>query len=435
MSKGTGSFLRIAIDGFRAVHSADISLDGITVLSGINGSGKSTVSKMAYSILKSVNEYNDLVFKYLEGRLERIADLMDNLGFSIFADPESDDDFFSFGDFLRINSLDDLQELSDKVNSFCERVLDYYLNNENEEKTGKLLRYKKMIASTLDADSEMGFRELLNKLQDRINEEIAKAKRLVFDRPIELVDDEIKQEFEDFQKNVSLYEYGEELYGSDINRVPIPHFVRQVFYIDTPFAVDSGTSDNWIELHHAFQHQNEFIDSPLADSIAQDIIGGNAKYRGRRSFVSRYVFKDRQGREFDLEQCATGFKSFSILQMLLRNGYVKENTLLILDEPEAHLHPQWIIEYARIIVLIHKTIGTKFLVSSHSPDMVSAIRYIAASEDCLDHLSFYCAKEYDETPGTYSYEYIGDDIEPIFESFNMSYDRLDNYTGVVENEE
>ena len=255
MSKGTGSFLRIAIDGFRAVHSADISLDGITVLSGINGSGKSTVSKMAYSILKSVNEYNDLVFKYLEGRLERIADLMDNLGFSIFTDPESDDDFFSFGDFLRINSLDDLQELSDKVKSFCERVLDYYLNNENEEKAGKLSRYKKMIASTLDADSEMDFRDLLKKLQDRINEEIAKAKRLVFDRPIDLVDDEIKQEFEDFQKNVSLFEYGEELYGSDINRVPIPHFVRQVFYIDTPFAVDSGTSDNWIELHHAFQHQ------------------------------------------------------------------------------------------------------------------------------------------------------------------------------------
>ena len=121
--------------------------------------------------------------------------------------------------------------------------------------------------------------------------------------------------------------------------------------------------------------------------------------------------------------------------MLLRNGYIKDNTLLILDEPEAHLHPQCIIEYARIIVLIHKTIGTKFLVSSHSPDMVSAIRYIAETEDCLDHLSFYCAKESEEASGSYSFEAIGDNIEPIFESFNMSYDRLDNYTGVVENEE
>ena len=34
---------------------------------------------------------------------------------------------------------------------------------------------------------------------------------------------------------------------------------------------------------------------------------------------------------------------------------------MIIDEPEAHLHPQWIVEYARLIVLLHKKLVLNFL--------------------------------------------------------------------------
>ena len=69
-------------------------------------------------------------------------------------------------------------------------------------------------------------------------------------------------------------------------------------------------------------------------------------------------------------------KSFSILQLLLKNGFLQKDTLLIIDEPEAHLHPQWIVEYARMIVLLHKEIGVKFFVASHSTDMILSLIHI-----------------------------------------------------------
>jgi len=62
--------------------------------------------------------------------------------------------------------------------------------------------------------------------------------------------------------------------------------------------------------------------------------------------------------------------------------------LLIIDEPEAHLHPQWIVEYARILVLLNKKLGVKFMIASHNPDMVSALRYISEKEEILQNVHF-----------------------------------------------
>src|SRR5690606_12637015 len=110
--------------------------------------------------------------------------------------------------------------------------------------------------------------------------------------------------------------------------------------------------------------------------------------------------------EFDLIECATGLKSFAILQLLYKNRFFDKNTFLIIDEPEAHLHPQWVVEYARLIVLLHKNIGVKFLIASHHPDMISAIKYISEKEKVSNNLNFYLAKKHEDS-FTYSYEKLG----------------------------
>ena len=99
---------------------------------------------------------------------------------------------------------------------------------------------------------------------------------------------------------------------------------------------------------------------------------------------------------------------------------------MIIDEPEAHLHPQWIVEFAKILVLIHKTLGTKIMLASHNPDMVSAIRYIAKKESILDDTCFYLAQDENED-GYYSYKWLGTEIEEIFSSFNIALDRINEY--------
>ena len=49
--------IRLKIYSFRAVKSADIIIDGITVVTGENGCGKSTLSKLLYFFYKTVAVY------------------------------------------------------------------------------------------------------------------------------------------------------------------------------------------------------------------------------------------------------------------------------------------------------------------------------------------------------------------------------------------
>jgi len=101
-------------------------------------------------------------------------------------------------------------------------------------------------------------------------------------------------------------------------------------------------------------------------------------------------FFNRNGKRIELVNIATGIKMFGIFQVLSQNNYLNKDTVLILDEPEVHLHPKWQLEMAKIIVELVKN-GVKVLVNSHSPYMIEALqRYAELGKVTVD---FYLAEE------------------------------------------
>lgn len=136
-------------------------------------------------------------------------------------------------------------------------------------------------------------------------------------------------------------------------------------------------------------------------------------------FSHIFIYKSKDGKEIPLSQAASGVKCFAILERLYRVGFLTSDTLLIIDEPEVHLHPKWVVEYARVIISIQKYLGTTILLASHSPDMISALRYIAAKEKCYQSLFFYHAEKIDSTDfRKYQFKCLDLDIEEIFASFS-----------------
>ena len=140
----------------------------------------------------------------------------------------------------------------------------------------------------------------------------------------------------------------------------------------------------------------------------------------------RYISKDKKV-NISLKDAATGFKAFSYLQRLLENGNLNQETLLMIDEPEAHLHPQWIVEFARLLVLLNKELGLKIMIASHNPDMVYAIHDIAHKEGVLSDTRFYVAQPDEENPHQYVYKDLEHEIGEIFDSFNIALDRINIY--------
>lgn len=430
----TKNYLDISIKDFRAIKSADIHLNGITVISGTNGSGKSTVSKLVYHAIKSINNYDALVVRQLRRSVIPFRDALLDILMSLSFESKSRvlGDWRALRSALTPRRISDISDLEHSVNSVCDRIKGYLDEDSAIIQPSKIERYRTILVRTLEESENYSVETALGRVRRRVQEIVDEAENRMVMRPASLVNEEMNQEFSTVvEGRVALNEYGEVLFGAQIDSVPVPHYIRQLFYIDTPFSLDIVDSDieHWADLNMAVRTPDRIgHGEKLSRYISSEIIHGEADYVNNEQLQSSLRFKDRYGNEFGLDQCATGIKSFAIIQRLLKGGFLNKDTLLILDEPEAHLHPQWIIKYARLIVLTHKEIGVKFLISSHSTDMVSAIRYVAEKEGCMQGLEFYCARQAQDGTGRFNFRSVGHNIDPIFKSFNKSYSILDKYT-------
>ena len=76
----------------------------------------------------------------------------------------------------------------------------------------------------------------------------------------------------------------------------------------------------------------------------------------------------------------------------MANDFINKNTLLILDEPENHLHPKWQIKFAELLVTLAAN-GLFIVVSVHSPYMIEALERFSEKLNIRQHAKFYLAKE------------------------------------------
>jgi len=121
-----------------------------------------------------------------------------------------------------------------------------------------------------------------------------------------------------------------------------------------------------------------------------------------------------------LENLATGIKSFVLLLLLIEKGYIAKNTLLILDEPEVHLHPKWQLEYARVIVELIKN-GIKVLVATHSPYMVEMLEILSVKHKI--NANFYTPEKLDN--GVIFKELKVGNLQPIYKLLSDPYEIIE----------
>lgn len=424
----------LSIKDFKAIKQANVSLEGITVVSGVNGCGKSTMSKLLYYIFRNANAFEELVLLYTDKNLRPYLNVLEQIQTTLFIHSESSnlDNYLYFRNFT-LSSFEEASKFLDVVKDLCNRFLEMETSFQKRNKSLLTNRLGMIFRATLNINQTKDIKHILDLLQERISEYIAKAEQLSAERPYKLFEKSLREVLDGSSKKVVLKEYGDCIVGEGLLHVPVLHYIKKVAYIDTPMVIGMETSYRqpvyWKELNELLkQPPRRGYKRTINNLIKEEIIKGDTVFEDD-SFPPNFKYRRADGKEFDLLECATGIKSFSLLQLLLKNLFLDEHTLLIIDEPEAHLHPQWIVEYARLLVLLHKKIGVKFFIASHSTDMVSAIRYLAEKEKCLSSVSFYVAEEDDHKKDTYCFRSLGHDIEPIFESFNKSFERLDFYVG------
>lgn len=395
--------MKLCIDNFAKISHADIAIDGITVIAGENNTGKSTIGKTLFSLFNSLSGIEDKILRQRRYEIEQncrsvLLNYMQTAGVEIRKSPRSG---------LYKNTMTIARALSKRFFELLQEHIDIeyaeIVRNIEEILNVSEIDLKK-------ADSE----EIVEKMADFINDVISLPEctiileilsryfRRIFNGQINsLVSEgtraELKLKIKD--REVSLLFSNNECVecASDIT------LLHKAIYIDNPFVVDKLSDfDDLSDMDEMLKSLMTETQDNIMDGILETVIakGKLAEvYQTLQTVVNGKIVLKSDG-EFYLEDegfsepisllnLSTGLKSFVILKMLIEKGAIKEKDVLILDEPEIHLHPQWQMTYAELIVLLQKHFDLSVIVTTHSPYFLDAINLFSAKYGIEKKVNYY----------------------------------------------
>ncbi len=354
-------------------HEAEIELSGITVIAGKNGSGKSTFGKALYAVFHALHGFEERVDSARRERLERL--LEEALWQS---DPTSTS---PFPDLLTADEADPIRDASRPLNAEGALAMarqlfaDHNAGPLPESVTSGLRRL-------FSLDDQLRHAVLLNALKDEFSDQIQNVRHAEESAAIELtiggctskvtLENDQVTHTENLQPldlkplllddSVFLpWQMASRRYFSPLDA--LPQHVAEVFRTLASrdgFRTDVGAlMDRQLRSEHLAQVRERL----------HQLCRGRLKHTNRGlQFVS-----DDLSQTFGLSNLSAGLRVFLFLQELILNGDVPPRGTIILDEPEIHLHPEWQVILAELIVLLQKALHLHVLIASHSPYFISAI--------------------------------------------------------------
>jgi len=419
------------IKGIGKIQDSQIEMKGITVIAGENNTGKSTFGKVLYCMF---NAFHNTEKAIRDERINDVRRIIYNSG------------------------------ASPRFNSYTAEHLSYKIIDEVENTTVvEELPVDNIRKIIMDAVSE---RSLFENEEDNIITDLVDSIR----RSLAVSDEEIQRivithyfenEFEEKinhvnkpnstgnisliiqEKNVDVSIKNNEC-NKFVDNVGIRH---NAIYLDTPFVMDDVQSQQrrFLPPHFSMNYNSRInhrknlryrLAKEHSDNTVIEEVIINQKITSILSnihSVTNGEFReDKEGLMFmenglkkpvPLSNVSAGIKTFLIIKRLLELGEIKERNILILDEPEIHLHPAWQLQFAEILVLLQKEFNLTILLTTHSPYFLNAVEVYGEKYGVKDMINFYLA----ESNGDISdLREVTGSIDTIYKQLAKPFQKLEN---------
>ncbi|MBQ3023930.1 MAG: ATP-binding protein [Spirochaetaceae bacterium] len=405
---------------------AEVEINTITLIAGLNSTGKSTVGKVLYSIFNSFYNIEETSIQTIKGLITRYIE----------------DKFFGY-DSMRLKVDRCVTELLTRRNiakkeDIKEIIMMYLGSAFFSDQTDD--SYYNNIVDLLNISTDEIYRNLLeNKLHGEF-------------------EDQIQNLYSNSNSYISLDIKDSNIYVEiENNKVShLNNFINlktESIYIDDPFILDtlnakyfSYRRDHKSDLYKKLRRG--LIDNDNMENILHDIVMNKkiSKIYDKLNSICKgnILLSQKEGINFKIEDSkenlkliniSTGLKTFVIIKTLLLNGVLEKKGLLILDEPEIHLHPEWQKLLAEIIVLIQIEFDMHILINSHSPYFINAIDVYAQKYKIRKTCKFYLAKDIDDTHKQSEIKDVSNNLEEINHLLFIPLQDLENERSLLEEDD
>ena len=439
--------MRLSIENVGILSKVDLEINGITVIAGENDTGKSTISKSLYAMFNGCYRLEERI---INTKLNTIVD-------EVFEYLERSYTPRYIPDYLRekyIGKERIVEVLQSKLNLEKENIkklVNEIVKNINEEKN---FFYSEILRRN-DVD-EIENDSLLEGLTKKINKIIQMNDEIIN----KLLEEEFIGEFNGQVNNVNSNEssqinmiiknmnIGVEIIEGKANlknTEDVKKIYSKIEYIDSISILDT--------LNRKSHHSNQLVEDLQSEKkpnlvnaleIEEKIkeIFNKVTKRGIGELVfnktplnTKVFYKSNdtniESKPLDIRSVSAGLKSFLIIKTLFEKGILEENGVIILDEPEVHLHPEWQVLFAELIVLIQKEFNMHILLTTHSPYFLYAVELFTKKYEINEKCKIYFSKKKDEKAILSD---VTDDTGIIFKSLSTPFFKLEDMEVKMEEE-
>jgi len=360
----------LLIKNFGVLEDINLELKKITIVTGLNDTGKSSIAKLFFSLIKADNLAERKLEEYVKERKTKIIEQLKGLI------TQRDVKLVNLVDKQR--NLDFLKQLfrNDKAILELLNELEIFLNKNkalNERRNRKFYRiltynFGVNLSSFIKKDFVM---KLLSNSEEELYSVFLKKDRF------QIVD-----------------------YLPTIGSKKIKP-IRDVTYIETPLLMNIAEFLKEIrEKGYRTNTPFPFVFQDLARKILNKdrfltsdvykILGEISKIINGNFLMENGLYFERNSKKINVAGVASGIKAFGILIRLIQTKTIQNGRdFLIIDEPEVHLHPEWQIKYVEILIKLIKVLDFNVIISTHSPYIVQAFAKLGKENYLENEINFY----------------------------------------------
>lgn len=468
--------MRLEVKNIGKISHAEMDMQGMTVLVGNNSTGKSTISKSLYVVIQGFHNFNkkinDKRREYLVRELEKWLNPCVSELKSLYNRRAKDE-----RSAIRyyINLIGHFSESFDRnYKRFDGRKeeFNYYEWTESEEIFENKIVETFQLKDLMEVLRKMNAESIVLKRLQEIDKLYAKVVDATEEKKIarEVINSVVQNcfsnhfssQFDGGQTEIKLFtedsdsDHFARIYrkkGSDtVTDFSYMDFEENIAYIQPIHALDDMdsllfweegdiqtqlfrqlmTEESKSNIEYAEQvkilnkkieeilsySDSEFDNEPIGEALQQDL-----------PFISRsFIYRDEQLKDdVTFKNVASGIKNIAVIKRLIGNSVLHQNSLLIIDEPEVNLHPDWQMKLAEILVMLRKELHIQVLINTHSPYFMRAIECYCDVYGIFDELNVYRTVKDQTTKYQYNLENVSEQengIEYLYYQMSRPFEKL-----------